>query len=72
MQLALDSQLLGQLLQARHIRNLTTDEVARRMGVHQSVVLHFESGRSAPTLALLDRYAHAVGVLVSHDVQFLD
>jgi predicted transcriptional regulator len=54
-------ELIRALLEARAKAGLTQAEVAKRMGTTQSVVARIESGRAAPNLKTLDRYARAVG-----------
>lgn len=54
-------ELIRALLEARAKACLTQAEVAKRMGTTQSVVARIESGRAAPNLKTLDRYARAVG-----------
>ena len=40
---------------------MTQGEVAARMGTTQSVIARLESGRRAPSLRTVQRYAEAVG-----------
>lgn len=49
------------LIEARTRAGLTQSEVAARMGTTQSVIARLESGRAAPSLRSLERYARAVG-----------
>lgn len=49
------------LIAARARAGLSQAEVAARMGTVQSVVARLESGRSAPNLRTIRRYAEAVG-----------
>lgn len=49
------------LIAARARAGLSQAEVAERMGTVQSVVARLESGRSAPNLRTIRRYAEAVG-----------
>jgi predicted transcriptional regulator len=48
-------------IEARDEAGLTQADVAERMGTTQPVVARLESGRQAPSLATLKRYAKAVG-----------
>jgi ribosome-binding protein aMBF1 (putative translation factor) len=48
-------------IEARDKAGLTQADVAERMGTTQPVVARLESGRQAPSLATLKRYAKAVG-----------
>jgi DNA-binding XRE family transcriptional regulator len=60
--LALEYQLVDQLLKARARAGLTQDAVAERMGTTKSAVSRLESaGKHAPSIATLKRYAKAVG-----------
>ena len=53
--------LLDALLKARQDAGLTQAQVAERMGTTQSVVARLESGRRAPSMRTVQRYAQAVG-----------
>lgn len=63
-----DSDLLDDLIAERVRQGLTQTDLAARMGVTQSAVARVESGDRDPRLATLGRYAHALGVLVKHEV----
>jgi transcriptional regulator with XRE-family HTH domain len=54
-------ELARELLAARTRAGLTQAEVARRMRTTQSAVARMESGRRAPSLNSLRRYAKATG-----------
>jgi len=49
------------LIAARSRAGLTQGEVAARMGTTQSVVARLESGKRAPSMRSVQRYAQAVG-----------
>ncbi|QIK38096.1 helix-turn-helix transcriptional regulator [Caldichromatium japonicum] len=49
------------LIEARARAGLSQAELARRMGTTQSVIARLESGRTAPSLRTLQRYAESVG-----------
>jgi ribosome-binding protein aMBF1 (putative translation factor) len=49
------------LIEARARAGLSQSEVAERMRTTQSVVARLESGRSAPNIRTVERYAKAVG-----------
>lgn len=57
--------LLGQMLKARNRAGLSQAEVADRMGTKAPAITRLESslsnGRHSPSLATLQKYAHAVG-----------
>ena len=60
--LAVEYMVAGQLLKARARAGLTQDAVAQRMGTTKSAISRLEgSGKHAPSLSTLQRYAHAVG-----------
>lgn len=60
--LAVEYDVVAQLLKARTRAGLTQDAVAERMGTTKSAVSRLEgSGKHAPSLATLRRYAQAVG-----------
>ena len=50
-----------ELIAARSRAGLTQGEVAARMGTTQSVVARLESGKRAPSMRTVQRYAQAVG-----------
>jgi DNA-binding XRE family transcriptional regulator len=60
--LELEYQVIDQLLKARTRAGLTQDAVAERMGTTKSAVSRLEgTGKHAPSLGTLRRYARAVG-----------
>jgi DNA-binding XRE family transcriptional regulator len=60
--LELEYQVINQLLKARNRAGLTQDAVAARMGTTKSAISRLEgSGKHAPSLATLRKYAQAVG-----------
>ena len=60
--LALEYQVIDQLLTARARAGLTQDAVAQRMGTTKSAISRLErAGKHAPSLTMLQRYAKAVG-----------
>jgi DNA-binding XRE family transcriptional regulator len=61
-ELAPEYEVVSQLLKARTRAGLTQDAVAERMGTTKSAVSRLEgSGKHAPSLTTLRRYAQAVG-----------
>lgn len=50
-----------ELIAARGLAGLTQGEVAQRMGTTQSAIARLESGKQAPSLRTVQRYARAVG-----------
>lgn len=60
--LALEYQIIDQLLKARARAGLSQDAVASRMGTTKSTISRLESaGKHSPSLNTLKRYAEAVG-----------
>ena len=54
-------ELVGELVRVRRRAQLTQAQVARRMGVTQSVVAEIESGEIDVRFTTLDRYVAALG-----------
>ena len=63
-----DEMLHAALLQARRDQGMSQQQVADRLGVTQPTVAAFERYDNDPRLSTVRRYAHAVGVVVSHSV----
>ena len=67
--MAPEFSLLRQMLKARQKAGLSQAEVAERMGTKPPAVTRLESslgnGKHSPSLATLQKYAHAVG----HELQ---
>jgi transcriptional regulator with XRE-family HTH domain len=60
--LELEYQVASQMLKARSRAGMTQDAVAQRMGTTKSAVSRLEAaGKHTPSLAILKRYASAVG-----------
>lgn len=59
--LADEFSMARELIAARSRAGLTQGEVAERMGTTQSVVARLESGKRAPSMRSVQRYAQAVG-----------
>ena len=59
--IANEFEMARELIAARSRAGLTQGEVAERMGTTQSVVARLESGRQAPSMRTVQRYAQAVG-----------
>lgn len=60
--LGVEYELARQLLKARTRAGLTQDAVAERMGTTKSAISRLEgSGKHAPSLTTLQKYARAVG-----------
>jgi transcriptional regulator with XRE-family HTH domain len=54
---------LDEILKARSIAGVTQAEVAERVGTTQSAIARLESGsgKHSPSIATLQKYAHALG-----------
>ena len=60
--LAVEYQVVSELLAARGRAGLTQDAVAQRMGTTKSAISRLESaGKHTPSVGTLQRYARAVG-----------
>lgn len=62
-QLEEEFRLLDEFLKARAAAGITQAEVAKRIGTTQSAIARLESGKGkhSPSLATLQKYAHALG-----------
>ena len=62
-QLDEEFRFLDEFLKARAAAGVTQAEVAERIGTTQSAVARLESGRGkhSPSIATLEKYAHALG-----------
>jgi transcriptional regulator with XRE-family HTH domain len=60
-------ELLREMIQARQMRGLTQEEVAELMETTKSAVSRLESARAkhSPSIATLQKYAHALGYKLS-------
>jgi len=67
-----NNDLLWSLIQARQDAGYTQAELAEILGVTQPTVAKFESEDNDPRLSTITRYALAVGVKVSHQVECVD
>jgi transcriptional regulator with XRE-family HTH domain len=52
--------------QRRHRRKWTAEELARRVGLHKTTVLRYESGIYSPRYVELEALARALGCEVRH------
>ena len=59
--LATEFETARELIAARTLAGLTQSDVAQRMGTTQSVIARLESGKRAPSLRTVQRFAKAVG-----------
>jgi transcriptional regulator with XRE-family HTH domain len=63
-----DYRLLIGLVKVRKERGMTQQDVADKLGVSQPTVADFERQDADPKLSTIRRYAHAVGAIVTHQV----
>ncbi|MGW8431711.1 helix-turn-helix domain-containing protein [Curtobacterium citreum] len=63
-----DHELIGDLMRARIRRGLTEDQLGAALGISGATVRAFEGLQTEPTLQTLRRYAHALGVTITHTV----
>jgi DNA-binding XRE family transcriptional regulator len=54
-------EVVWELIEARHQAGLTQAELAARIGTTQSAIARLENARHMPSLAMVARYARAVG-----------
>lgn len=60
--LEFEFEIIRALIRARGNRRLTQRELARKIGVAQSALARFESGRVNPTLSFLKKVTHGLGL----------
>lgn len=60
--LKLEFQIIGALIDARSKKNMTQKELAKKIGVDQSALARFESGRINPTLAFIQKITSGLGL----------
>ena len=65
-----DVELVRKLVEIRLARGLTQLQVAELMGCSQQAVSALEQHRGNLQLSTVRRYAHAVGAVVSHRVEW--
>ncbi len=58
----LEFQIIEALIQARIEKKLTQREFAKRIGLAQSALARFESGRTNPTLSFLKKVTVGLGL----------
>lgn len=67
----LTERIVKELRQERESRQLTQQDVAKRMGKHVSAVQDFEYHTREPRLSTIERYAEALGVSVEVKVSHI-
>ena len=64
-ELDFEFQILEALIRARMEKKLTQSELAKKIGVAQSALARFESGRTNPTLSFLQKITHGLGLKIT-------
>ena len=54
-------EVISELVEERHNQNMTQQEISNITGIMTSNLARFESGSRIPTLAMLQKYASALG-----------
>jgi len=68
-----DTDLIRSLKGARIQQGITEEELAQRLGISVDFVRAFEGNQQrGVTLATVRRYAHALGVRVTHSVEIFE
>jgi len=49
----------------RHFRDMTQEELAKKLGVTQSCVCSWEKGRSTPSNEMIHRFCHVIDIPVA-------
>ena len=53
--------IIDELVEERHRKNMTQQEISNITGIMPSNIARFESGSRVPTLVMLQKYASALG-----------
>jgi ribosome-binding protein aMBF1 (putative translation factor) len=61
-ELELEFKILDALVRARIEKNLTQRELAKKIGIAQSALARFESGRGNPTLSFIQKVTSGLGL----------
>ena len=64
-ELELEFAIIRALIDARAKRGLTQAKLAKRVGTKQSAIARFESGRSNPTLAFVQKLSDALDLKIT-------
>ena len=60
--LEFEFQIITALIKARAKKNLTQEQLANKIGIAQSALARFESGRTNPTLSFLKKVTFGLGL----------
>lgn len=63
-----DADFMRNLITVRESAGVSAEELAERMGTSVERVEEFEAYWADPSLSIIRRYAHALGVSYSHEV----
>ncbi len=63
--LEFEFKLIEALIKARAQKNMTQEKLARKIGVAQSALARFESGRTNPTLSFLKKVTSGLGLTLT-------
>jgi ribosome-binding protein aMBF1 (putative translation factor) len=63
--LELEFAIIGALIDARAKRGMTQEKLAKKIGTKQSAIARFESGRSNPTFAFVQKLSDALGLKIT-------
>ena len=58
-------QVISQLIEARHLKNVTQQQLARMVKTKQSSIARLESGEVNPTIDFIESLARALNLRVS-------
>lgn len=61
-ELEFEFEIIKAIIRVRAQKNLTQRGLARKIGVAQSALARFESGRTNPTLSFLKKVTHGLGL----------
>ncbi|MDO8576314.1 MAG: helix-turn-helix transcriptional regulator [bacterium] len=63
--LELEFAIIGAMIDARAKRGMTQEKLAKKIGTKQSAIARFESGRSNPTLAFVQKLSDALNLKIT-------
>ncbi len=64
-ELELEFAIIEALIRARSKRGMTQAKLAKKIGTKQSAIARFETGRSNPTLAFVQRLSDALNLKIT-------
>jgi DNA-binding XRE family transcriptional regulator len=63
--LSFEFEIIKALIRARAEKNMTQEKLAKKIGVAQSALARFESGRTNPTLSFIKKITQGLGLKLS-------